>query len=132
QRRRVPAGGRVAGEGKGAEGTRLAEASGSAALRCWSAHHQGVNEVGEGLAPVGWSDDGLVEALERDRGWMLAVQWHPERTAADDPTQQALFDALVAEAGRPSASTILYSRWKVWPTSWASPTNRTTKEIAPR
>jgi len=26
------------------------------------------------------------------------VQWHPEITAASDPTQQKLFDALVQEA----------------------------------
>jgi gamma-glutamyl-gamma-aminobutyrate hydrolase PuuD len=26
------------------------------------------------------------------------VQWHPEDTAADDASQQALFDALVAAA----------------------------------
>jgi putative glutamine amidotransferase len=99
---RLPSGEPFVHDVKVSEGTRLAQASGSVALRCWSAHHQGVDEVGEGLAPVGWSDDGLVEALERDRGWMLAVQWHPERTAADDPTQQALFDALVVAVGRRS------------------------------
>jgi putative glutamine amidotransferase len=27
----------------------------------------------------------------------VAVQWHPEATAADDPSQQALFDAFAAE-----------------------------------
>ena len=26
---------------------------------------------------------------------MLGVQWHPEETAAEDPAQQRLFDALV-------------------------------------
>ena len=72
------------------------------ALRCLSAHHQGVAEVGEGLLPVGWSEDGLVEALEREQGWMVAVQWHPEETAEDDPAQQALFEALVAQARRRS------------------------------
>ncbi len=29
--------------------------------------------------------------------WLVAVQWHPEHTSASDPTQQRLFDALVAE-----------------------------------
>ena len=99
---RFPAGHSFQHEVKVAEGTRLAEAAGSVALQCLSAHHQGVDEVGDGLVPVGWSGDGLVEALERDHGWMVAVQWHPEETAADDPTQQSLFDALVAEARRPS------------------------------
>jgi putative glutamine amidotransferase len=48
---------------------------------------------------VAWSPDGLVEALEPGdpRGWFVAVQWHPEATAADDPGQQALFDAFAAQ-----------------------------------
>jgi putative glutamine amidotransferase len=44
--------------------------------------------------------DGIVEAVELDGhpSWFLAVQWHPEDTAAHDPTQQRLFTALVREA----------------------------------
>ena len=53
------------------------------------------------LAPkaraTAWSDDGLLEGFELDDGWVVAVQWHPEVTAADDPVQQRLFDAFVAE-----------------------------------
>jgi len=102
EQHRFPEGQSFIHEVKVAEGTRLAEASGSVALRCLSAHHQGVAQVGEGLLPVGWSEDGLVEALEREQGWMVAVQWHPEETAEDDPAQQALFEALVAQARRRS------------------------------
>ena len=41
--------------------------------------------------------DGTVEALELpDHPFLIAVQWHPEITAADQPDHQALFDALVA------------------------------------
>ena len=29
---------------------------------------------------------------------MVGVQWHPEDTAATDPAQQGLFDALVERA----------------------------------
>jgi putative glutamine amidotransferase len=29
---------------------------------------------------------------------MIAVQWHPELSAASDPLQQKLFDALVEAA----------------------------------
>jgi gamma-glutamyl-gamma-aminobutyrate hydrolase PuuD len=28
------------------------------------------------------------------------VQWHPERTAVEDPAQQRLFDAFVEQAAR--------------------------------
>ena len=83
-----------------APGSRLAAAVGDDGLaRCTSHHHQGVAEVGEGLVAVGWSPDGLVEALEvaDAPAWFVAVQWHPEATAADDPSQQALFDAFAAE-----------------------------------
>lgn len=80
--------------------SRLATVAGGPRLEgCVSHHHQGVAEVGEGLVPVGWTGDGLVEALEPDGdGWLVAVQWHPEVTAAQDPRQQRLFDAFAAEA----------------------------------
>lgn len=83
---------------KAAPGGRLAEAAGAEILTCSTHHHQGVDRLGEGLASTGWSEDGLVEAIERDGRWMLGVQWHPEDTASEDPKQQALFDALVEEA----------------------------------
>jgi putative glutamine amidotransferase len=83
-------------------GSRLADAVGGAERleRVTSHHHQGVAEVGDGLVAVGWSDDGLVEAVEPDGDgpWLVAVQWHPEATAGHEQTQQALFDAFVAEA----------------------------------
>ena len=82
-----------------APGSRLAAACGSETLSCESHHHQGIDRVGEGLIPVAWSEDGLVEAVERPGGWMVAVQWHPEDTAGEDPAQQALFDAFAREAG---------------------------------
>jgi putative glutamine amidotransferase len=77
--------------------SRISEATGGGRLSCASHHHQGVAEegVGEGLVVAGRAPDGLVEALERTRGWMLGAQWHPEETADEDPAQQRLFDALV-------------------------------------
>jgi putative glutamine amidotransferase len=76
----------------------LAEVTGSAAVKGLSHHHQGIDRLGDGLVAVGRTDDGLVEALERPGWWMLAVQWHPEETAPEDPQQQALFDSLVERA----------------------------------
>lgn len=88
-------------EVKVAPATRLAEAGRSEVLRCTSHHHQGIDRLGHGLVPVAWSGDGLVEGVELsgdDRRWLVGVQWHPETTAAEDPDQQALFDALVERA----------------------------------
>jgi gamma-glutamyl-gamma-aminobutyrate hydrolase PuuD len=62
-------------------------------------HHQAIDELGDGLRVVGRAADGIVEALELDGAFMLAVQWHPEDTAADDRAQQRLFDAVVRRAG---------------------------------
>lgn len=84
-------------------GSLLAGALGEERIeRCASHHHQGLATLGAGLVPVGWSDDGLVEAVERpgSPGWLVGVQWHPEVTAAEDRQQQALFDAFVDQARR--------------------------------
>jgi putative glutamine amidotransferase len=83
-------------------GSRLSAVTKSGPLACLSHHHQGIDRLGEGLAVTGRTEDGLVEAIElivpdpEDTAapWMLGVQWHPEETARDDPTQQSLFDAL--------------------------------------
>ena len=60
-------------------------------------HHQAVDVVAPGLRVTGSTADGGIEVLELldPTSWMLAVQWHPEETAAADPANQALFDALV-------------------------------------
>ena len=58
--------------------------------------------MGDGLRVIATTDDGTVEGLELVGydGWLVAVQWHPEDTAATDPVQQRFFDALTAEARR--------------------------------
>jgi putative glutamine amidotransferase len=81
-----------------AEPSRLAAATGRTSLDGASRHHQGLDRLGDGLIPVAWADDELVEAVEHRDGWVVGVQWHPEVTAAADPAQQALFDALVRQA----------------------------------
>jgi putative glutamine amidotransferase len=62
-------------------------------------HHQAVDRLGKGLKAVAWAEDGIIEAVElAGNPHLLAVQWHPELSAATDPTQQRLFDRLVAMA----------------------------------
>ena len=78
-------------------GTRLAAALGVARCSVRSHHHQVVDELAPKTRASAWSDDGLLEGFELDDGWVVAVQWHPEVTAAEDPIQQRLFDAFVAE-----------------------------------
>jgi putative glutamine amidotransferase len=83
---------------KVSESSRLFHAAGTAVLSGSSEHHQGIDRLGQGLVPVAWAGDGLIEAVERPEGWLLAVQWHPEATADADPAQQWLFDAFVGQA----------------------------------
>ena len=81
-------------------GTLVAEAMQATRVDIVSWHHQAVDRLGEGLRAVAWSEDGVIEAMElAGNPHLLAVQWHPELSAADDPTQQRLFDWLVMQAG---------------------------------
>lgn len=42
-------------------------------------HIQAVAQVGAGLRAVGFSPDGVIEAIESDDGRLMGVQFHPER-----------------------------------------------------
>ena len=79
-------------------GSRLRKAMGADRAETFSHHHQALDRVADGLVPVAWADDGLLEAVEHEDGWVVGIQWHAEATAAADPVQQALFDAFVGEA----------------------------------
>ena len=72
-----------------------------------SFHHQAVRPVdlAPGLRAAGFSAIGdgreLVEALEAiDGRWLVAVQFHPERTDSTPPEFERLFVAFVEEARR--------------------------------
>lgn len=47
-----------------------------------SAHHQAVGQLGTGLQPAAWSEDGTVEALQHQTRPLFGVQFHPERMIA--------------------------------------------------
>jgi putative glutamine amidotransferase len=68
-----------------------------------SSHHQSAQNVGNGLRTVArCPDDGIIEAIEGTDPdhFVLAVQWHPERSIDDDAPSRAIFEALV-RAARP-------------------------------
>src|SRR5262249_44752311 len=82
---------RVVGDGNAA----------SASVAVNSSHHQSAEALGQGLqtsprCPV----DGVIEAIEgTDPGhFVLAVQWHPERSVDDDAASRRIFRALVEAA----------------------------------
>jgi len=88
-------------------GSRLAAIAGTTECAPMSWHHQAIRTLAPGLEAVARAPDGTIEAVEmRAHPWLIAVQWHPELTAARDPAQQRLFDALVqaVQPNRRSAS----------------------------
>jgi putative glutamine amidotransferase len=63
-----------------------------------SSHHQSAEAIGEGLRVVArCPDDGIIEALEGTTPdhFVLAVQWHPERSVKEDAASRAIFRALI-------------------------------------
>jgi putative glutamine amidotransferase len=66
-----------------------------------SSHHQAADIVGDGLRAVARSpQDGVIEAVEGTSPdhFVLAVQWHPERSVDDDEPSRAIFRALIEAA----------------------------------
>lgn len=70
-----------------------------------SSHHQSADAIGEGLRIVArCPDDGIVEGLEgtsKDH-FVIAVQWHPERSVEQDEPSLAIFKAFIEAAAERS------------------------------
>lgn len=72
-----------------------------------SSHHQSAEKIGDGLRIVArCAEDGIIEAIEgtSPEHFVLAVQWHPERSVNEEPelaeSAQAIFRAFVAAAAK--------------------------------
>lgn len=83
-----------------AEGSRLAglfASSGEAEPQVNSSHHQAVHVPGDQLRVSAVSPaDGVIEAVELDaqEHFVVAVQWHPERTYAESAFSRTIFAAF--------------------------------------
>jgi len=87
----------LAGEGRGSR----SEVSGQIIVPVNSSHHQSADSIGADLRVVArCPDDGIIEALEgtSEDHFVLAVQWHPERSVDDDEPSRAIFRALIEAA----------------------------------
>jgi putative glutamine amidotransferase len=80
-------------------GSLAARAAGAERITVKSHHHQGMDELGEGVRASGWSiEDSVVEAIELpDRSFALGVLWHPEEDG------QSRVMASLVEAARARA-----------------------------
>jgi putative glutamine amidotransferase len=96
--RKVP----VAHDVKIEPGSKLAEILGiSGAIPANSSHHQSADVIGDGLKITArCPEDGIVEAVEGTSPdhFVVAVQWHPERSFEDDERSRRIFRALVEAA----------------------------------
>lgn len=77
--------------------SRLRAMVGAESLTVNTFHIQAVSQVGAGLRAVGYSPDGVIEALESADGRMIGVQFHPERMLE---TTLPLFMAFVEACRR--------------------------------
>jgi len=75
---------------------------GALELEVNSMHHQAIKRLGDGLTPVAWAPDGVIEAVEMpgDERFVLGVQWHPEELVGRDAAARNLFAAIVDAATR--------------------------------
>lgn len=80
------------------EGSTLASIVGTRRAVANSFHLQAVEQVGQGLRVSGYSDDGLIEAIEGEEGRLVGVQFHPE--AMPGSAWDRLFEHLVARANQ--------------------------------
>ncbi len=67
-----------------------------------SAHHQAIAELAPVFVAAARSPDGIIEGFEwahpEGRGFLLAVQWHPERMPWEHPLSHAIAERFVLEA----------------------------------
>jgi putative glutamine amidotransferase len=87
---------------RGKKGVASAAEGDKLAIPVNSSHHQSADLIGDGLRVVArCPDDGIIEALEgiSPDHFVLAVQWHPERSVDEEEPSRAIFRALVEAAG---------------------------------
>ncbi|HVK79104.1 MAG TPA: gamma-glutamyl-gamma-aminobutyrate hydrolase family protein [Verrucomicrobiae bacterium] len=65
-------------------------------LNVVSVHYQGVEKLGNGLSVEATAPDGVIEAISANINGapLLAVQWHPEWKAHENPQSQVFFQLL--------------------------------------
>lgn len=81
----------------------VADAQGRIVIPVNSSHHQSAESIGDGLRIVArCPDDGIIEALEGTAPdhFVIAVQWHPERSIDGDAASRAIFTAFIDAASQ--------------------------------
>jgi putative glutamine amidotransferase len=63
-----------------------------------SLHSQGIDRLAPGLRAEAVSPDGQIEAVSMptSKGFLFAVQWHPEWAWSENPVSRAIYSAFGA------------------------------------
>ena len=88
---------------KVAPGSLLSKLTGVKSFGVNSTHHQAIDKMAPPLRAVGKSSDGVVEASEwKDpkKGFLLTVQFHPERLIDKNRVFRQLFDGFIEACAR--------------------------------
>jgi putative glutamine amidotransferase len=77
-------------------GSWFAELMGQPSIPVNSLHGQGIKTLAKRLEPLAHAEDGLIEALHAAAlaAFLLAVQWHPEWKANENPHSIKIFEAF--------------------------------------
>lgn len=87
--------------------SRLHAHANASRLRVNSLHRQAIDQLGQGLTVVGRDDDGFIQAIEGNFGFLLGVQWHPEYLPYLR-SQRRLF-GLFADAVRQTSRELIFT-----------------------
>ena len=79
--------------------SRLADALETGSIWVNSYHHQAVDRLGDGIVPVAWAEDGVVEAIELESdAWVLGAQWELQESWKTEDRFLRVFADFVAAA----------------------------------
>lgn len=65
-----------------------------------SNHHQAIDKLSDQLVATAYTADNIVEAVEykdKNKPFLLAVQWHPERMGLDSIMSKSIFTKFILE-----------------------------------
>jgi putative glutamine amidotransferase len=81
-----------------AASSQLQKLAGATEVRINSSHHQSIDRPGEKLRVTARATDGIIEGVELQspHGWVVGVQWHPERMPDDDFAKKLFADFVGA------------------------------------
>lgn len=63
-----------------------------------SYHHQSIKTLGNKLKPIAYSNDGVIEAIQKEnQKFVLGVQWHPELMVDNSESMLNIFKRFISE-----------------------------------